>query len=188
MTNGVYFLQKHFKVIYFIQAVANCKRWYTWVPYVIIIGSCPISFWGTPDYLKNAVFWNVASCRYCVNRRFGGKYRVTEMSVHTGSTRCYNPEDGILHSHRRENLESYIWLSAQHFSCCIKTKFYYTFWKNIVQQNHAVFEYSIKLLAKFSAVVEEICNKLKKIIIGSAVESTSHRKYIITKTLYCYGR
>jgi hypothetical protein len=25
---------------------------------------------------KNAVFWSVAPCRYCVNRRFGGTYRL----------------------------------------------------------------------------------------------------------------
>jgi hypothetical protein len=26
--------------------------------------------------MKNAVFWDVALCRYCVNRRFGGTYRL----------------------------------------------------------------------------------------------------------------
>jgi hypothetical protein len=26
--------------------------------------------------MKNAVFWNVAPCKYFVNRRFGGKYRL----------------------------------------------------------------------------------------------------------------
>jgi hypothetical protein len=26
--------------------------------------------------MKNAVFWDVAPCRFCVNRRFGGKYRL----------------------------------------------------------------------------------------------------------------
>jgi hypothetical protein len=26
--------------------------------------------------LKNAIFWNVAPCRSCVNRRFGGTYRL----------------------------------------------------------------------------------------------------------------
>jgi hypothetical protein len=26
--------------------------------------------------MKNAVFWDVAPCRYCVNRRFGGMYRM----------------------------------------------------------------------------------------------------------------
>jgi hypothetical protein len=26
--------------------------------------------------MKNAVFWDVASCRSCVNRRFGGTYRL----------------------------------------------------------------------------------------------------------------
>jgi hypothetical protein len=51
--------------------------------------------------LKNTVFWDVAPCRSCVNRRFGGT------SVHTRSTERHIPEDGILHSHRCENLESY---------------------------------------------------------------------------------
>jgi hypothetical protein len=27
-------------------------------------------------YLNNAIFWAVASCRFCVNRRFGGTYRL----------------------------------------------------------------------------------------------------------------
>jgi hypothetical protein len=40
--------------------------------------------------MKNAVFWDVALCGACVNRRFGF------------------PEDGILHSHLCENLKSYI--------------------------------------------------------------------------------
>jgi hypothetical protein len=26
--------------------------------------------------MNNAVFWDVASCKYCVNRRFGGTYRL----------------------------------------------------------------------------------------------------------------
>jgi hypothetical protein len=34
--------------------------------------------------------------------------RSSEMSVHTRSTRRHIPEDGIVHSHRRENLKSYI--------------------------------------------------------------------------------
>jgi hypothetical protein len=77
--------------------------------------------------LKNAVFWDVALCRSCVNRRFRGTYRLhvqgrkirepgasvsrwlqTELPVaHRRSTRPRIPEDGILHSHRRENLKSY---------------------------------------------------------------------------------
>jgi hypothetical protein len=32
----------------------------------------------------------------------------SETSVHTRATRRNNPEDTILHSHRRENLKSYI--------------------------------------------------------------------------------
>jgi hypothetical protein len=43
--------------------------------------------------------------------------RSFETSVHTGSTRCHIPEDGILHSHRRESLKSYNYLdiSCQDF-------------------------------------------------------------------------
>jgi hypothetical protein len=34
--------------------------------------------------------------------------RLSETFVHTGATRRNTPEDNILHSHRRENLKSYI--------------------------------------------------------------------------------
>jgi hypothetical protein len=34
-------------------------------------GELKVSF-----YLKNVVFWDVGLCRYCVNRRFGGMYRL----------------------------------------------------------------------------------------------------------------
>jgi hypothetical protein len=73
--------------------------------------------------MKNAIFWDVASCRPCVNRRFGGTFRLhlqdcslqtpayagssladfstlkieairsSETSVHTRSTRRHIPED-----------------------------------------------------------------------------------------------
>jgi hypothetical protein len=56
----------------------------------------------TVIFLKNVVFLDVAPCRSCVNRRSA------EISVHTRSSRRHIPEDGILHSHRRENLISYI--------------------------------------------------------------------------------
>jgi hypothetical protein len=31
--------------------------------------------------MKNAVFWDVAPCRSCVNRRFGGTYRLHLQTV-----------------------------------------------------------------------------------------------------------
>jgi hypothetical protein len=94
----------------------------------------------TACILKNAVFWDVAPCRYCLNLRFGETYRLhfqglkiselqtpahagssladfstlkmeavrsSETSVHTRCTLRHIPEDGILHSHRRENLKPY---------------------------------------------------------------------------------
>jgi hypothetical protein len=73
--------------------------------------------------MKNAVFWDVAPCRYFVNRRFGGMYRLhhqgknprvmmeaihsSETSVNKISTRRHIPEVAILHIHRRENLKSH---------------------------------------------------------------------------------
>jgi hypothetical protein len=92
----------------------------------------------TLEYLKNVIFWDVALCRSCVTRRFGGTYRLhlqgrkihkrgtrvstladfctlkieailsAETSVHTRSTQRYIPEDDILHSHSCENVKSYI--------------------------------------------------------------------------------
>jgi hypothetical protein len=62
--------------------------------------------------MKNSFFWDVAPCRFCVNRYFGGTYRVhlqdlstlnleeirsSETSVHRRSIRRHIPEDGILH-------------------------------------------------------------------------------------------
>jgi hypothetical protein len=64
--------------------------------------------------LKNVVFWDVALCRSCVNRRFGGTYRLhlqgrkireksSETSVNTRPTQRDIPEDD-----RCESLKSYI--------------------------------------------------------------------------------
>jgi hypothetical protein len=86
--------------------------------------------------MKNVVFWDVALRRSCVNRRFGGTYRLhlqgrkirerrtsvarrlqstlkmeairsSETSVNTRPTQRHIPENDILHSHRCESLRSY---------------------------------------------------------------------------------
>jgi hypothetical protein len=51
--------------------------------------------------LKNAVFWDLASCRSCVNGRS------SETSINTRSTLPHRPEDCILNGHRCENIKSY---------------------------------------------------------------------------------
>jgi hypothetical protein len=88
--------------------------------------------------LKNAVFWDVTSCDSCKNRRFGRTYRFhnqgenvnvitgspilvtliievtrySETSVLIRATRRNISEDGIIHSHRREDIKSYIALTG----------------------------------------------------------------------------
>jgi predicted ester cyclase len=42
----------------------------------------------------------------------------SETSVLTRATRRNNPEDTILHSHRRENLKSYITILVAAFTVC----------------------------------------------------------------------
>jgi hypothetical protein len=67
--------------------------------------------------MNNVIFWDMAPCRFCVNRRFGlslqpparagsslavsstlkmEAIRSFETWFHTRSTRCHIPEDGIL--------------------------------------------------------------------------------------------
>jgi hypothetical protein len=100
---------------------------------LFVLRSTDISMTRDMEIMKNAVFWDVTTCRYCVNRCFGGTYRPhfqgreirergtnvsrwlqtvnrrsSETSLHTRSARRHIPEDGILHSHRRENLKSYM--------------------------------------------------------------------------------
>jgi hypothetical protein len=74
-----------------------------------------------------AVFWVVAPCSLVgVYQRFGDisarfltrgllialmmeAARTSETLIHSyQTTRCYNPEDSHLHTHRRENLKSYL--------------------------------------------------------------------------------
>jgi hypothetical protein len=79
--------------------------------------------------MKNAVFWDVALCGSCLNRRFGGTCRLhlqggknqlvtalatrsSESSLIRRPTRRHIPEDGILPSHRHEYLRFYVLLKS----------------------------------------------------------------------------
>jgi hypothetical protein len=97
--------------------------------------------------MKNAVFWDVAACRSCVNRRFEGTYRLhlQETSVHTRSTRRHIPEDGILHSYRRENLKSYITKNDWH-----------------LLQRNARFSEECRAKQQESILINKIVNRVRK--------------------------
>jgi hypothetical protein len=61
-------------------------------------------------FLKIAVFWVVAPCSLVeVYQRFRGPCRHHPQGERQ-PTRSYNPEDSNLHTHRRENLKSYMFL------------------------------------------------------------------------------
>jgi hypothetical protein len=83
--------------------------------------------------MKNALFWDMTPYSSFKNRRFGGIYHLVtanessqpilvtmiieairsyETSVLTIATRYHSPEDGNVHSHRRENLKSYMTLTG----------------------------------------------------------------------------
>jgi hypothetical protein len=88
--------------------------------------------------MKNAIYWDVTPCGSCKNRRFREtcslhNFLVNDKVVHTSrihftvmieatrysetlvltsATRCHITEDGIPHSHRSENLKSYIALKG----------------------------------------------------------------------------
>jgi hypothetical protein len=81
--------------------------------------------------MNHAVFWDVMPYGSCTNRRFGVSVTgnvvprspilvammrevicSSETSVVARATRHHVREDGILHSHRRENFKSYIALTG----------------------------------------------------------------------------
>jgi hypothetical protein len=83
--------------------------------------------------VKNAVFWDVALCRYCVNQRFGWTYRLhlqgrkicergtnlsrSETSVHTRYTRCHIQEDSMV-----QNMDVFLCENVFSFSNLLQTE------------------------------------------------------------------
>jgi hypothetical protein len=76
--------------------------------------------------MKNAVFWDVAPCRSCVNRRFGGTYR---LHLHgTTSSQRHIPEDAILQQLFRDFDVTYVhcyvyWRMRSEFRSKVWTKY-----------------------------------------------------------------
>jgi hypothetical protein len=77
----------------------------------------PSDFTKDLNFLKISVFWFVAPCSLVeVYQRFRGPCCLHHQGDSTSetlvnfyqTTRCYNPEDSNLHTHRRENLKSYL--------------------------------------------------------------------------------
>jgi hypothetical protein len=63
--------------------------------------------------LKNAVFWDVAPCRSCVNRRFGGTYRLHLQS------RSANKPNHQIQSRLLLVTQCLIRDNTIHFACCL---------------------------------------------------------------------
>jgi hypothetical protein len=87
------------------QFLATCISFRTWAIHI----------------LKNAVFWEMVPCRSWLQPPTHAGFSIadfstlkmgaihsSETSVYTRSTRPHIPEDDILHSHRLDNLRSYI--------------------------------------------------------------------------------
>jgi hypothetical protein len=57
--------------------------------------------------MKIVVFWVVAPCSLIALMMEAARTSETLVNVYQ-TTRCYNPEDSNLHTHRRENLKFYL--------------------------------------------------------------------------------
>jgi hypothetical protein len=89
--------------------------------------------------LKNGVFWDVAPCGSWKN------WSSDETSVFPRATRRNIPEDTILHSHRRENLNSYI--AELSLACC-----------EYAMKKSSVFEWHIRFVEG-----EEVCKMTQEL-------------------------
>jgi hypothetical protein len=74
------------------------------VPHILKLGT-DRGEWST-SLTKMAVFWVVAPCRAIALMMEAARTSETLVNF-CQITRCYNPEDSHLHTHRRENLKSY---------------------------------------------------------------------------------
>jgi hypothetical protein len=77
---------------------------------------CAVLYHPNNEITKNAVFWDVAPCGSCKDRRFGGP------------SRCHIPEDGVLHTHRNENLKSYNETTSLNIAMNSQ-------WRNLIRDN-----------------------------------------------------
>jgi hypothetical protein len=65
--------------------------------------------------MKIAVFWVVAPCSAIALMMEAARTSETLVNFYQ-TTRCYNPEDSNLHTHRRENLKSYLIINNSNYN------------------------------------------------------------------------
>jgi hypothetical protein len=91
--------------------VETCSKDYVHIERVThVITSFVFNLMISPYYLKNVVFWDVPPCGCGLKPTFQRNVSPPSSGQvnNTRSTRCYIPEDDILHSHRCANLKSHI--------------------------------------------------------------------------------
>jgi hypothetical protein len=91
---------------------------YAYVPYpynILLVTAIKLKaiYFRTAAMLKEAVFWDVAPCRYCVIRRFGGTYRLHLQGRRDSESRCKQTNVGNKLSYMRAERKGQVYMGNQ---------------------------------------------------------------------------